>query len=360
MRPGAALAELASLWRVSGRAAAGYGEPRLRAARRARRMRVEGAWTYEEALAEGILDPALPDDVRRRHRSKHAREEIQKRFGPYRLDALTEEKLTFYRYCEALGIPVPALYGTVGDAGTWSAATGRLARGAEAFARLVNDELPPAFVVKPVDGYLGWSVHALERDGGLLREADGRALSPEDLHAELVADPEFGLFLVQERLYNHPALERLRASPTLQSLRMVTLMGRDGVPRLMAAWLKVTLAGGARDNYEGGTSGNGMIEIDPAAGRMRRLVFPREDGVGTVQTTTVPGTGAPLAGEPTPLFDDARRLVLDAAPHFLPIRSLGWDVALTPDGARLIETNNFWGHAGLPMNPELVEALARP
>jgi hypothetical protein len=35
-------------------------------------------------------------------------------------------------------------------------------------------------------------------------------------------------------------------------------------------------------------------------------------------------------------------MVLDAAPHFLPYRALGWDVALTPGGPVIVETNTRW------------------
>lgn len=356
MRALAAGRQIASLWEVSGRAARAYGESRLAIARRARRVRLQGAWRYEEALGEGLLDPAMAADVRRRHISQHAREGAQRRLNPDALALLTEDKLGFHRYCDALGIPAPVLHGTVGRTGGWSAATGRGLPDASAFARMVRDELPDAFVVKPVDGYLGRGVHAIAKEQGGLRVADGRLLGPEALHAELLADPVFSLFLVQERLWNHPDLAGIHASPVLQTARLVTFIGTDGSIRLLAAWIKLALGGGSSDNYSDG-GGNAKVVVDAASGLLGSVYAPRPDGLGSVETTAVPATGRDLRGLRLPLFDAARDLVLAAAPHFLPMRTLGWDIGLTPRGPVVIEANNYWGHAGIPLGPAVIEAL---
>ncbi|MFN8124837.1 MAG: hypothetical protein U0237_20720 [Thermoleophilia bacterium] len=42
------------------------------------------------------------------------------------------------------------------------------------------------------------------------------------------------------------------------------------------------------------------------------------------------------------MFQDAVRLALEAAPVFLPLRTLGFDIGLTPDGPRVVEMNTWW------------------
>lgn len=46
---------------------------------------------------------------------------------------------------------------------------------------------------------------------------------------------------------------------------------------------------------------------------------------------------------PGALWEEAFALVRGAAPHFLPLRTLGWDIAITPDGPMIIEANAHWG-----------------
>jgi hypothetical protein len=61
-----------------------------------------------------------------------------------------------------------------------------------------------------------------------------------------------------------------------------------------------------------------------------------------VRSPRAPGTGALVEGLRVPHWDAAAALVRRAAPHFLPARTLGWDVALTEAGPVIVETNMFW------------------
>jgi hypothetical protein len=159
---------------------------------------------------------------------------------------------------------------------------------------------------------------------------------------------------------NHPEVEAIHATEVLQTLRLVTLIERDGSPRVIAAaWIKLAFAGQSSDNYSGG-AGNGKAWVDVETGRLEYLVVPRPDGLGGTEAPVVPSTGRPVRGTRLPLFAEARRLVLDAAPHFLPLRTLGWDIGLTPDGPRVVEANNYWGHVGLPMSVEAMDRLTNP
>jgi hypothetical protein len=73
-----------------------------------------------------------------------------------------------------------------------------------------------------------------------------------------------------------------------------------------------------------------------------------------VTTPTAPGTGAQVARRPVPFFEESCALVRRAAPAMLPMRTLGWDVALTPGGPVVLEANNWWA----PFGPLTDEAWA--
>jgi hypothetical protein len=327
----AALSQATELVGTSREASRAYGIGPLRAARVARRLRRAGAWGYGEALEAGLLDPACPEATRRAMISSHARREAQTRLNPLAFEPFTEEKLTFSRHCEAVGIPTPALYGAVGRAGGWCAASGRLVNDATAFAAMV-ERLPERFLVKPTWGYYGLGVRALER----------RTVDPSALHAELLADPEFDLFVVQELLVNHPEVEALTGSPTLQTVRLNTIVRRDGDVAIVMPVMKLATGSGDADNFRSGQTGNGLCDVDVATGALGPLAVRGPGGRGAVSTPVL-ANGTRVEGWRIPMFAEACALVREAAPHLLPMRTIGWDVAITPDGPVVVEANNYWG-----------------
>jgi hypothetical protein len=60
-----------------------------------------------------------------------------------------------------------------------------------------------------------------------------------------------------------------------------------------------------------------------------------------------------------PHWEEACRLVLEAAPRFVPTRALGWDIALSPRGPVTFEANTRWLLLPLPtMRPVYERVLA--
>ena len=56
----------------------------------------------------------------------------------------------------------------------------------------------------------------------------------------------------------------------------------------------------------------------------------------------VPATGVRVLGRSLPMFAECCELARRAALLLLPMRTLGWDIAITPDGPVLLEGNNWW------------------
>ena len=332
------LLALAFVSRVSARA---HGESLLTAARRARRVRREGGWGYTEALWDGVLDPALTEDERRRCVSNHTATRLRGPLNPEGMSTLTSEKVVFHRYCAALGLPTPELYGVIGREGGWSAA-GRVIAGAEDFGRFMAEDVPDEVIVKPSDGGHGQGVWVIRRTAGRLFDHDGREHDPAGLYRALVpARGTSSLMLVQERLRNHPQVDAICPSDTLQTLRLITMIDADGRAHTLFAALRLGMAGGAVDNFSNGETGNGFAEISLSDLSIGPAHFGRPDGAGLLRSPDLPD-GRRVQGLRLPLVADARALVERAAPHFLPARSYGWDVALTTRGPVLVEGN--FGH----------------
>ena len=272
-RPRRITGQVTSLVRVSRTAARAYGCRPLRAARIARRVRLSQGFTYEEALRVGVLDPAMPESERARYVSRHANLEANARLNNANEEpAITDDKWAFYRHCAVIGIPVPRLLGVLDVRASSRSASGRLFVGRAGFEEMVAHDLPDEFVVKPSNGYEGRGVRAVTRRGGRLHDHSARSLRPGDLWDELCADPLFDVWIVQERLHNHPDLVRLGGDGGLHTVRINTLVGADGEPELLFAFLKLAIGGSAHDNFLGGSAGNAIGELG-----LRRAVSGRPD-----------------------------------------------------------------------------------
>ena len=176
------------------------------------------------------------------------------------------------------------------------------------------------------------------------------------LHRELTTDPRFPLWVLQERIRNAASLEVLGSSAAVQTARICTLVRRDGSVAVLHANLRLAAPGALIDNYRGGATGNSFTTIDDD-GRLGPAWSRRPDGAGFVKTPAMPGTGRRIEGTRLPDWDEAVAVVRRAAPHFLPIRTIGWDVAFTDDGPVVIEANMWWDPPPIPGVGDAVRAL---
>jgi len=84
-----------------------------------------------------------------------------------------------------------------------------------------------------------------------------------------------------------------------------------------------------------------------AAGRRRK------DGTGVEPVTHHPITGMEIEGAVLPGWEALRTLALRCARLFRPLRTVGWDIALTPSGPVVVEGNRWWD----PPNDALLAPL---
>ena len=349
------------LVRSSRAAARAYGSSPLRAAITARRLRRRQGYEYAEALRTGLLDPAMPGDVRARFVSRHAGLEAAAPLNHGNVvPMLSGDKSVFYRYCTAYGIPTPRLLAIIDRRGSSWGASGRIFRDRLGFEEFVAAETPGEFIVKPSVSGMGEGIRLLVKDGSDLVHHTGDRTTASGLWDELMADPEFDEWIVQERMRNHPDLVALAGDESLHGARITTIVDREGRPELLFGFLKLALAGGVSDNFLGGRTGNGIAQIFMEDGRLGPLLVPdpARPGIGFRRLTHSPLTGAPVEGITLPHWEQVRRLVLDAAPRFLPTRGLGWDIALAPSGPVALEANTRWIPLPLPTMRPVYDRVA--
>ena len=331
--------------------------PPLEVLGRARALRRRG-FTTSEATTFGLLDPAVPDAEVARLVSRREGYAVQDRLNPESFRALAEDKALFWRVCQWRGLPTPRLLALFRrDAPGWTP-DGGAPQGRAEWEALIRDGLPPEFVLKPAWGHLGKGVRILTREGDGFADAAGGTLDAAGVLRAMAEDPDWPEWLIQERVRNHPDLRRLSATDAVQTVRAITLLERGGRARVLWADLRVVMGDAQVDNWRDGATGNGVAPVELGSGRLGPVVAPEAGASGTRVHEVHPRSGARFEGLVLPGWDDARRLLERAAPEFAPLRALGWDIVLGPDGPLLLEIQARWGpHNQSRAMPGIMAAL---
>jgi hypothetical protein len=199
---------------------------------------------------------------------------------------------------------------------------------------------PNGCVLKPDRSKWGRGVLVFKScDRGVFERLDGRRLDVAAVSALL--GERGGGFIVQERLANHPEFASLGLS-TLCSVRVVTYASGDKI-RILRAAMKFPVGTAGVDNY---VAGSIAAPVDLASGTIGRGIakFDWE------WRSSLPDSGKRFEGMVVPLWNEVQAVCRRVAMSMPDLRSVGWDVAVTPSGVRIIEGNCSWG-TGLVQRP---------
>ncbi len=308
---------------------------------RAIRLLIQRGFYPREALRCGLLDPRVPADAEAGCISKRRLIAQRWHFSPLAWECLSEDKSVFYPYCSAVGLPVPALYAVFDISSGWSS-NGKPVSNRKDWERFFGDDLPNEFVVKPAEGVYGRGVNVYRRTASGFVDAFGVDRTASTLYDALRGDGQYRRFVIQERLNNHADLERLSGTAALQATRLVTWVPMDGEVEIYLTFQKIITGNNVTDNFDFGRTGNLKANINVEDGTLGAALGGAPDEFGFKIFPTHPKTGITISGFQLPFWQDARQLVSRAARLFWPLRTMGWDVALTPHGPVLVEGNMWW------------------
>ena len=141
-------------------------------------------------------------------------------------------------------------------------------------------------------------------------------------------------FMIEERIRPHPELAEF-IGPTLCTVRVLTIVGLDGQPRIVASVFKLQPKPVGVDHLLYGALG---CWVDPETGALG----PGRTRSSLGSTTVIPGTDRSFVGYRLPCWNELKQLALAAAAGFPWAHAIGWDIGISDRGPILIEGNERW------------------
>lgn len=245
------------------------------------------------------------------------------------------DKLAFTTFAAGLGLPTTRAQAAFHPTRGFGALT-TLRDAAEVETFLRTAARFPLFG-KPIRGQQAKGsvrIDGIEGDEAVLPR--GR-IALATLAAEVAGNAEDG-YVFQDAVAVAPEVKALTGTDTVSTLRVVTV-NRTGVPELLYSCWKLPSATAVSDNF---WQAGSLIAAVDGGGTIRKVRLGT--GMATQWVQSHPITGAPLVGKALPQYRAAVDLAL-ALHATVPVNGvLGWDIALVPGGACLIECNENTGH----------------
>lgn len=286
--------------------------------------------------------------------SKRTCSALQQRLNSKDWFWMTEDKGIFNSICEARSVPVPACLALLFRDSAGVSQGKPIPPSSHAWARTLADLDLQKVVIKPCRHSYGRGLLIPVLEGGQLQAGGTSFSNVKEMADYMFAAPELTSWIIQEKVRSHPDLDAFSGTDSLQTMRIYSHVDQHGNIHLIDAFLKVIGADAQIDNFQHGALGNFIAPIDVASGQLEPAIS-RTAAYRWIRLDRHPKTANDFSTFQIPLWSEAKQLVTDAAAHFKPIRSLGWDVAVTADGPVVIEANIRWDPPN--WNPETVRRV---
>lgn len=303
--------------------------------KRFRRLHDEWLFSLNDALFWGLTDPALPEDTLGSYMSREASSRLRARVNAREDLASVNDKARFYRICLEARLAIPETFGVI------SAFAPTHRQTDPQTTRIDIGSLPDgSFVAKPAWGMKGKGIRFFEKAGPVFL-VGGKSMDAESLRAVLGNEEPPDDFIVQRRVLPHPSLEAISGSKAVQSARIVTFLDSDNRPHVLFTRFKIVRRGIDVDNFANGETGNMVADVEIETGQITKVLMKPPFQIGLRAVTHHPDTGKDLLFQ-LPDWQQAIQLAHEGARAFPRLRSLAWDIALTPEGPVILEANQEW------------------
>ena len=144
------------------------------------------------------------------------------------------------------------------------------------------------------------------------------------------------LFLLEEPIKQHDKMNALNPS-SVNTCRIVSVMNDKDEVTLMASFIRIGNGKAVVDNFN---SGGMTAMIDIESGKIIEDAINKNGEIFSEH----PLSRTKINGFEIPYFEEAKKMVIEAAKLSKNVRYVGWEVAITIDGPTLVEGNQYPGH----------------
>jgi hypothetical protein len=228
------------------------------------------------------------------------------------------DKLEFERFCRVAGLPCIPTLGSARDGQIeWVGSPPRA------------DDL----FIKPRFGIQGRGAFAAIRDSDGAFRVGADRLSFEEVVHRIRELSRTEPLIIQPLRRNHAVIREVSPA-ALSTIRVMTVRSRSEDPRVIVAVIRMGVGTTVTDNDSTGGLSAAVAPETGEIGVASNALGPRREH---------PDTGARIQGRRLPHWDEVTRLVSSghrALPHLFVI---GWDIAILPEGACIVEANPSCG-----------------
>ena len=245
---------------------------------------------------------------------------------------INQDKFYFYLFLSRLGIPTPKVYCFVRQ--------NKILYIDETFSidksLSVSEQLKELFshdmdvFAKPSDGMMGKGVFRLQiKDSRSY--IDGVEFDINDLVNIIISSD----YLLQETIVQHKEMSVL-CSSSVNTIRLQTVMDKDGNVIPFGAMIRIGREGSSVDNWAKG----GIIVGIKDNGELKGTGYLKPK-YGTT-TMKHPNSNLVFEGYKIPFYQEAVNKAIELHRIMYRSHSIGWDIAITPQGPLFIEGNDRW------------------
>jgi len=270
-----------------------------------------------------------------------ARKRMQERMAPIEHRRFDEDKLEFCSRCLADSLPTVPVLAAIRSSRHITVPAGiPVADSAGELAEILGSAGPLDGFAKPIDAGRGYGAFVFQYSQQVVSGPFGNG--DASILFDYCQSQPFSKrgYLLQPRLDPHPELACIMPGPGIGVVRIVTFLYRDGSVRMPWAVIRAPRRGEVIDKLRTGTL---LSAVDITTGRLLPAVGRTESVPVYHEIANHPDTGQRLTDVVVPRWGEVVELVERAARAFSFMPCLGWDVAVTPTGPVLVETNWEFG-----------------
>lgn len=145
-----------------------------------------------------------------------------------------------------------------------------------------------------------------------------------------------GLDLMEEFVYQHEDMAKL-APKSLNTVRVITQLKNDGTVDIIGSSIRMSIDKNTDNLSTGGITAKVNVDDGTIATDGVSFDITKPDYI------VHPVSGVKIKGFQIPYWPEILVMVKNAAAKYDDNKSIGWDVAIKPEGPILIEGNHDWG-----------------